>query len=169
MRMIQPVQLLGVCLLLLASFLTTSCGFHLRGVSHFSFQSIYVAGLENTPWGVAVRRALKNQPNIQVVSDSKEAQVILSLLSERPEKRILSLTVQGLVREYTLYQYVTFEINKQTGQALLAPTTLEAERVISYNENAVLSKAAEESMLYKDMQGDLVQQIVRRLAALKEE
>jgi LPS-assembly lipoprotein len=46
-------------------------------------------------------------------------------------------------------------------------TELLQERDISFNETAVLSKEAEESLLYRDMQSDLVQQLLRRLAAIK--
>ena len=41
------------------------------------------------------------------------------------------------------------------------------ERDISFNEAAVLAKEAEESLLYRDMEADLVQQLMRRLAALR--
>jgi LPS-assembly lipoprotein len=42
------------------------------------------------------------------------------------------------------------------------------QRDISFNESAVLAKEAEEGLLYRDMQTDMVQQLLRRLAAVKE-
>jgi len=42
------------------------------------------------------------------------------------------------------------------------------QRDISFNESAVLAKETEEALLYRDMQSDIVQQILRRLAAVKE-
>jgi LPS-assembly lipoprotein len=157
--------------LLLASLLVTACGFHLRGASNFSFQTIYVAGSDATPFGLALRRNLKSQENTKLVSDATDAEVILDILSERPEKVILSLTTQGFVREYTLNSYLTIQVRngqgKNQGKILLPPTTIVVNRVITYNENVILSKAAEEASLYKDMQSDLVQQVVRRLAVLK--
>ncbi len=38
---------------------------------------------------------------------------------------------------------------------------------MTYNETNALSKEAEEAMLYKDMRTDIVQQLLRRLAAVK--
>jgi LPS-assembly lipoprotein len=38
---------------------------------------------------------------------------------------------------------------------------------MSFNEAAVLAKEGEKAMLYRDMQSDLVQQILRRLSALQ--
>ena len=39
------------------------------------------------------------------------------------------------------------------------------ERDYSFNDNQVLAKESEEALLYRDMQTDMVQQILRRLAA----
>jgi len=41
------------------------------------------------------------------------------------------------------------------------------QRDISFVESAVLAKEAEEVLLFRDMQTDAVQQIVRRMAAIK--
>ena len=153
--------------MMLAVLLISACGFHLRGTSEFPFQTIYVAGSDTTPFGLALRRNLKSQKSITLLSDAKEAGVVLDILSERPEKVILSLTVQGFVREYTLHSYLTFQVRNGQGKVFIPPTTLVVSRVISYNENVVLSKAVEEAALYKDMQADLVQQVVRRLSVLK--
>ena len=38
---------------------------------------------------------------------------------------------------------------------------------VSYNESAALAKEAEEQLLYRSMQTDIVQQLMRRLAAVK--
>ncbi len=45
---------------------------------------------------------------------------------------------------------------------LLSPTQITLKRDISYNEQFVLAKESEEALLYRDMQSDLVQQILRR-------
>jgi LPS-assembly lipoprotein len=154
---------LSIALLLLIA----ACGFHLRGASEFPFKTIYVEGSESTALGTALRRNLRNQKNIKLTNNAAESDVILQLLSERPEKVILSLTAQGLVREYKLNNYLTFQVRNNQGKIYLPSTTITLSRVISYNENVVLSKAAEEDMLYKDMQSDMVQQLVRRLSVLK--
>ena len=50
---------------------------------------------------------------------------------------------------------------------LIAPTEIVQQRDVSYRETIALAKEAEEALLYRNMQTDIVQQIVRRLAALK--
>ncbi len=164
--MLNKKWLIWSALLALACLLS-ACGFHLRGASEFPFKTIAVVGSETTPMGAAIRRNLRGQANTQLLDNENEADVVLQILSERPEKVILSLTVQGLVREYTLNSYLTFQVRNSYGKIYLPPTTIVLHRTISYNENVVLSKASEEAMLYKDMQGDIVQQVVRRLSVLK--
>jgi LPS-assembly lipoprotein len=41
-------------------------------------------------------------------------------------------------------------------------------RDISYNETGALSKESEEGLLYRDMENDLVLQVQRRLAAIRQ-
>jgi LPS-assembly lipoprotein len=53
------------------------------------------------------------------------------------------------------------------GGQLLAPTEITLRRNLAFNEQQVLAKESEEALLYRDMQSDLVQQILRRLAAMK--
>ena len=47
------------------------------------------------------------------------------------------------------------------------PTTLLARRDIAFNESEFLAKESEEALLYRDMQSDLVRQIVNRLQGIK--
>ena len=44
---------------------------------------------------------------------------------------------------------------------------LQQQRDLSFLESAALSKEIEEAMMYRDMQVDIVQQMLRRLAAVK--
>lgn len=154
------------CTLLVSLLFISACGFHLRGASEFPFKTIFVKGSEQTPFGVNLRRNLKGQENAKLVDSESDADVVLQILSERPEKIILSLTVQGFVREFTLNSYLTFQVHDKQGKVILPPTTIVLHRVISNNENMALPKASEEAMLFKDMQSDMVTQLVRRLSVL---
>ena len=62
---------------------------------------------------------------------------------------------------------VRFGLRTPQGLTLIAPTEIVQQRDISFNESAVLAKEAEEGLLYRDMQSDIVQQLLRRLAAVK--
>ena len=69
------------------------------------------------------------------------------------------------MREYQLRYRVTFRVHDGKGGVFVPLSTVELTRDITFNDSDVLSKEAEEQLLYRDMQRDMVQQIMRRLAA----
>ena len=93
--------------------------------------------------------------------------VIFDLLQELQEKIVVGLNATGQVREFQLRTRVHFRLRTAAGKELIPDTELVQQRDISFNEGAVLAKESEQALLYRDMQGDLVQQIMRRLAAVK--
>lgn len=159
---------LGWALTAGAAGLLGGCGFRLRGSSQTAlpFQSIYLGFPDNSPLGTELRRYIEAN-GTRVVKVPQDAEALLDVLAESREKAILSLNSAGRVREYSLYYKFSFRVRDQAGKILLAPTTITLKRDVSFNESQVLSKESEEASLYRDMQSDLVQQILRRLAALK--
>jgi LPS-assembly lipoprotein len=51
------------------------------------------------------------------------------------------------------------------GADYVPPATILLTRDITFNDSDVLAKETEEQLLFRDMQSDMVQQIMRRLAA----
>jgi LPS-assembly lipoprotein len=94
------------------------------------------------------------------------AQVIMDLLQEQRERVVLGLNVSGQVRELQLRLRVKFRLRTQTGVEIIPDTELLQQRDISYTETAALAKEAEEALQYRDMQRDITQQVMRRLAAV---
>jgi LPS-assembly lipoprotein len=80
---------------------------------------------------------------------------------------VVGLNASGQVREFQLRIRFKFKLRTPGGKELIPETELLQHRDISFNESAVLSKEAEENLLYRDMQTDIVQQLMRRLAAIK--
>lgn len=154
-------------ILLLSLVLTLgACGFHLRGAAQLPFETIYVQGGGNQ-MGPDLQRYLRHGTNVKVVQTPGEAQAILAILGESTEKRILSLTGGGRVGEFELYYRLSFRVHDGKGGELMPVQQLELKRVLSFSDAQVLAKEQEEALLYRDMQGDAVQQVIRRLAALK--
>lgn len=147
-----------------------ACGFQLRQAPNFVFRTIYVAIGEGSAIGNELRRSIASSGAVRVVgpAESATADVIIDAVDERREKVVVALTSTGQVREFQLRSRFTFKLRTPAGKELIAPTEILQQRDISFNESAVLSKEAEEALLYRDMQSDIVQQIMRRLAAVKE-
>jgi len=148
----------------------SGCGFALRTAPRYAFQSLRIDGRQDTPVVRELRAAL-DAAGLLVVSGaqpaSDRAQVVLTVLSDQREKSVVGLTAAGQVRELQLRNRFKFRLTTPAGLALLPDTELLLARDISYTETAALAKEAEEAMLYRDMQSDIVQQVMRRLAAVK--
>lgn len=147
--------------------LMDGCGFQLRGSQTLPVERLYLALPVNSPIGAEIGRVVRSSTNASVVPNRKDAQAIVELLGEQREREVLSINAQGRAREYQLRLRTTFRVVDQEGIELIAPTSLIARRDISFNESELLAKESEEALLYRDMQSDLVRQIVNRLQGIK--
>jgi LPS-assembly lipoprotein len=143
------------------------CGFKLRGAQTLPVETLFLALPVNSPLGAEITRVVRSSTNARVVSDRKEAQAIFELLGEAREREVLSVNAQGRAREYQLRLLTTFRVVDPNGIELIAPTTLTARRDIAFNESELLAKESEEALLYRDMQSDLVRQMVTRLQGMR--
>ncbi len=159
-------SLAGVSVML-GLLILSGCGFALRGPVTFPFGSIYVGFPDSSTLGGELKRNIRANGKTLVLPEAAAADAVLEVLGETREKTILSLNSQGRVREYSLAYTLRFRVKDKAGKEVLEPTSISLKRNISFNETQVLAKEAEEGLLYRDMQSDLVQQIMRRLAVLK--
>lgn len=158
-------------LLIAMPFALGACGFQLRQAPAFAFKSIAIAAPASSALGNELKRSIAAGGNVQVLpagTPPEQAQVLLDLLvSDQREKVVVGLGATGQVREFQLRTRVRFRLRTPQGKELIPETELLQQRDISFNESAALAKESEENLLYRDMQGDLVQQLMRRLAAVK--
>ncbi len=151
--------------------LMAACGFRLRGVPQFAFRSLFIQASRASPLARELERTLSSATEqLTVLRDPRspdEAEVIFELLAEQQERAVVGLNASGQVRELQLRLRVRFRLRKPNGDEVLPETELLQQRDISYNETIALSKEAEELLLFRNMQTDLVQQLLRRLAAVK--
>ncbi len=158
-------------LLAVATLPLAACGFRLRGVPHFAFSSLYVQASEGSGLARELRRTLQGGAGSVAVltqpAQLPQAQVVLEILSEQPERVVVGQSATGQVRELQLRLRLRFRLRGQDGRDWIAATELVQTRDVSYNETIALSKEGEEALLFRNMQTDLVQQLMRRLAAVK--
>jgi LPS-assembly lipoprotein len=165
--------------------LLAGCGFHLRQAPDFVFTAMVLNAPESSPLAAELRRLMAANAKVEVIgpgatlvaaatgtppaaaAEPQRGRVQFDLLQEQREKVVVGLNASGQVREFQLRLRIRFRLRGAQGKELIPDTELLQQRDISFNEGAVLAKEAEEALLYRDMQGDLVQQLMRRLAALK--
>ncbi len=147
----------------------TGCGFHLRGTvsGNLPYKTFYIALPDTSEINVWLQRYIKASGNTEIVSDAQNAEAIFQQVDDRRDKTILSVNAQGRVREYRLIRNYTFRVVNAKGQLLIPPNEINLIRDITYNDSAVLAKDLEEAMLWRDMNTDLVNQIMRRLSLIK--
>jgi len=141
------------------------CGFQLRGPRPLPFSSIYLGVSAHSDLGATLRRRIVANGSTAVVDDAARADVRLEILQSAPEREILTLTGAGKVREYELRHVMRFRLVDRAGNEWIAPTTISAKREYNFDDSQVLAKEQEEALLFRDMQADLVEQLMRRLAA----
>ena len=101
----------------------------------------------------------------KLVNDPALAQATLSITAEDRGKTILSFDTAGRVREFQLRYRLSFRVHDSKGRDYLPQSEIRLTRDISFNDSQVLAKEQEELLLFRDMQSDMVQQILRRLAS----
>jgi len=151
----------------------SACGFHLRGSGGnytLPFASMYVGLPESSPLAIDLKRNIRVNGNTTVSNDPLSADATIEVITD-PEKTrsksILSLNSAGRVSEYLLAYNIVFRVKDKAGRELLGPTQITLTRPITFSETQLLAKEQEEAQLYRDMQKDLVQQMMRRMAAIK--
>ncbi len=148
----------------------SGCGFKMRGSFNYPFKSIYTTFVLGSTLGNEFKRVLGADSQVNLITDAAQAdkaQVVLEVLNDQREKVVVGVTAAGQVREFQLRVRLKFKLRTQDGREIIPDTELLIQRDISFTETAALAKENEEALLYRDMQSDMVQQLLRRLAAVK--
>jgi len=149
-----------------AALAVGGCGFHLRGDVDYAFSTLFVNSPASTPFTFELKRALAGG-GTKLVDSAAAAEAILDVTPVADDKQVLSLSGGGRVREFLLSKRVSFNLHDANGRDWLPAAEIVLRRTYTFNESEVLAREAQELRLNKEMQTDLVQQIVRRLQAAK--
>ncbi|MFZ2853864.1 MAG: LPS assembly lipoprotein LptE [Rhodocyclaceae bacterium] len=147
--------------------LLAGCGFQLRGAYALPYESIYLALPSYSEIGAGLKRAIRASGSTRLVESVDEAQARFVPNADLREKVVLSFSGTGRVRELRLRYRYAYRIVDAKGRDLVPAGEIELTRDLTYDDSNVLAKEQEETLLWRDMQNDMVQQIMRRLAAVK--
>jgi len=150
---------------LLFTLMLAGCGFQLRGTADLAFKNVYIEGGK-----LSIKRDLEHTlktNGVQIADKSEDAELLLDLVSESSQKRIMSLSGGGLVREFELIYLLNFRIREASNPIWGPLQTIRNRRDFSYNDNALLGKVEEEERLNADMRQDAIRELLRRLTAVK--
>jgi LPS-assembly lipoprotein len=150
--------------ILMLAFIIAACGFHMRGVANLAFTKLYMKGSASISKDLT--SALKTN-GVTIVKEPEEAEMMLDLMSDGVEKRILSLGGSGSVREFELFYRIKFRVRDASDELWGEEQIIESRRDFSYLDSELLAKSYEEAMLYEDMRRDATRELMRRLVAQK--
>jgi len=156
-------RLLGAATLTIA---LASCGFRMRGAEPLPFRTLYSSLPRSSPLGAELRRATRSAGGT-VVDRREDAQVSFELIAEVIERDISALSVSGRPREFELRMRLRWRATDAAGAELVPPSDLTMRRYVNVIDTQGIATQDEEALLYRDMRVDAVQQILRRLSAVK--
>ena len=160
MNFIQK-KLIALLMLLIIS----SCGFHMRGMTEISFKTISLEGKE-----LSFTKNLKkvlNSNKVAIVSSTENPDLRVELLSEESEKRILSLSGQGLVREFEIFYRVRYRVKTIDSEIWSQENIIETRKDFTYSDSNLIGKEEEERQLNEAMRNEAITNLFNQIQLIK--
>ena len=158
---------IGFLTTIVVMFLLASCGFHLRGTvelpAHLS--PVYL-DKENMSLPLYRELGSRIKSSGAVTDNVTDAASEITVVNESRARSIRSVDSSGRASEYGLKYTLIFSV-KSNGDMLIENGTIERNRTLLFNPDAVLGVANEEQNLYHDMIEDAAGSLMLRLQALK--
>jgi LPS-assembly lipoprotein len=155
---------LMLCAVVVAAL--AGCGFKLRGPTPFPFKTLYTTFAETSPVGADFKRLMRAQDSVEFVTKPELGEIRLVILQDAREREIVGYSATGRPREYQLRQKLRYRILDSKADPIGSDAEIVIRRDISTSDALLNAKQQEEEQLYREMQDDLVQQLLRRLSVV---
>lgn len=152
--------------LVAVSLLVAGCGFQLRGKVDLpdSLTEPYVRG-DDAQLVSTLNQALRFS-GAAPTSSASAATATIEFVQSVYSRNVRTVDSRGLATGYELSYVVVYRVLDQSGEVALPNARIEQKRNFNWDETQVLQKEQEERELKEQMQTDIVQQMLRRLATL---
>ena len=156
------VRMAALCLVLLVA----ACGFRLRGQADLPFESVYVQSASSSEFATELRRVFEGSNYITLTDAAEQAEVVVKIVEEQQEQKILSISASGSVNEFQLLYRVSYRIMNPGMEDIVAPDEIRVQRDLTYDDTQTLGKESEIKLLFREMRADAVQQLLRRMSVV---
>ena len=150
-------------LMMLAIISLIACGFQLRGGIEANFDSISING-GSAGFVKQLKKRLR-QSSIAVLPTDGE--VMLEIVDDLLNKRILSLNSDGRISEYELNYKVSYRVKGKNDSEWGQLINNEVRRQYTYDDENVVAKALEEEKLINGMRDELIRTITAQISLQK--
>ena len=144
------------------------CGFRLRGTTDLQFQTLFANFAPGSAVGEVFRRELTRNTTTRLVPRQQDAQVVLHVVVDVREKDIVAYSAVGRPRQYELRQRLRFRVSDGGDREYIPLSEITLRRDIGASDNA-LARVDDEIQLFRDMQNDMVNQLLQYSDNLEKE
>ncbi len=156
--------LLGALIALPALF-TSACGFKLRGSVSIPYKSIVITGNPSPLLRSDLEMMILTGSDSRVVNNSKDADLILEIISEVNSREILAYSSTGQISAYRLNSRVAFQAADQNGVDIVPESEIYVTRDMDFSVSTVLATDVQQQQFTNEMRSNLALQILRRISA----
>ncbi|GAB6141016.1 hypothetical protein JCM14076_17450 [Methylosoma difficile] len=154
--------------LFVAVLMLTACGYHLRGEVDLpeNLKNVYLDGA-SAPLREHFRKILKASSS-RLLDRPENAGLVIHIVTEKSDQRALSLSSRGRSNELELSYRIDYELANAADGLMTPRQPLEIKRQYFNNQQDILAKSNEETVIRQEMYQQAVQTIVNRARAWAE-
>jgi LPS-assembly lipoprotein len=130
-------------------------------MTEISFKSISLEGKELSFTKNLKKTLASNKVSIILPTENPELRI--ELLSEESEKRILSLSGQGLVREFEIFYRVRYRIKTIDSETWSQENIIETRRDFTFSDSNLIGKEEEERQLNESMRNEAITNLFNQI------
>jgi LPS-assembly lipoprotein len=164
--MTRSIRLLLIVLVPLA---LSACGFALRGEAALPAE-LQRATLESADAFSPLARDLEAalvRSGFERLATGTEGAARIRIPVDEARTEVLTVGGSARVTEYVVRYTVEVEATAADGRVLLARTPIVLEREFSFDETQALGAQSEQDLIRRELQREMVQQVLRRLEAVR--
>ena len=162
-------------LIALLLMVQASCGFRVSGSRSLPFDMMTIQQRQDSDQALKIGRYIEERSNARVINmdvlpkraGDLPSLVHLYILRDYKRKVILSRNASGETRQIRLERILIFRLNDAKQQPLITTSQIKLHRTISFSNEEVLAKQAEEDLLWRTIEKDLYDQLLRRLSKVR--
>lgn len=147
--------------------LLAGCGFHLQGAitTPAEMSRTFVDAVDEYSLFHRELRLGLQAAGVELVDTPEQATAILSILLDRTDQRVLSVSARNVPTEYEVFYTVEYTL-ATPDSVLLSPRDVTLTRDYTYDTTLVLGKTREEEMMREAIVKDLVRIVLKQISLL---
>ena len=151
----------------LALSVLSACGFKLRGAINLPYKYAMLNGAMTLELKQGLTRAIEVGSNVKMTTNSKDADLIINILQDQATQQILTYNISGQITSYRLIMVVKFNVSNKDGEELIPDSDVYMMRDMDFSISSPLAAEMMTAELNTSMRADIINQILRRIAALQ--